>query len=763
MRAMKYAAKNHNARRIAGKPGFTLVELLVVMALTAIIIVLVFRPLIDSFNLASRASTQVESQTAARQMMREITAAISNADYIYDNTRPNAAINIWLSDGSGNPIVNQLQFGLVDFIAPGHPSDQTAKPTGPVDPTTGQPILTPTSSAGQQAVSLPLAPGRLIQRYFVGLRDNTSGGDGHSVNAPGNTVPAQSGMPTTQGNGSDFHGYANRWSDPHVNGEPRIDNRYTLYTATFLAYIQDPSNPTTYIPNLKLFHTGTNPNDPTSKTDSKLDMPIIEDPNFFYDDGLAGDATSKGNKQWAVPGWKDEAPDHLVHYWENWRAVATSILELYKADTIGLDRDDKGNIIYDVNNRPTIRPLITFSPTYIENEAGSPASMSAAGSEVSYVAAPTFTSQHGAWTTPFRVLVYQNNVVPYASPPTVTGNDPITQAQNSATATFYEYDIDPITGITTINYHDGPNLISNIGPNVNATTGYFTNLNPQYAFTVDPQRGVINFAFPQWVYTLKDANGNPIRQQYNPVDINNGINPGQAYGRRFLSLDDQGTNTPPEQMPAPSVSPLSALFLNPVTNNPTTTPQRVHVVPGSEVVFGPDQRPGSHYGWSIQYTRVASAAGTIGRNEYKINYDPIPNSTVVNDPNDPRARTGYIEFDSSPDTGDTPNLPEPPAVDGNGNPYEDPDNGKYRANSLPLVKAGTSNQGGSLPGGYLASDPVLVQYNFQMNRANDVVKIDYLTRELMTIAINSRLYDPSSASPQDTVLTSQIKSRNLQR
>jgi prepilin-type N-terminal cleavage/methylation domain-containing protein len=754
MKAMKYAAQTHTGRRRnAAAAGFTLLELLIVIALTAIIIVLVFRPLIDSFNLTSRAGTQIESQTAAREVLREVSDTLGEAELIYDNTRPNAVINIWLQDNGGNPIVSQLPFGLVDYVAPGHQADQTTNPTGPTDPTTGEPILDPTAPAGKKAVSLPVAPGRVIERLFLALRDNTSGADKHNAGAAGDpTGKPQSGMPVNAV--GQYHGYANRWADPQQPGSPGNDNRYTLYKAQFLAYIPNPDNKSTYIPNLSLFHTGTNPFDPTSKTDKITDPIIQNDPNFFYDDQMAGDAGSKGDQKWAVPGWKDLVGDGHVYYWENWRAVATSMLELNKADTIGLDRDAKGNIVYDGNGRPTPRALITFAPTYIENEAGNPVAMSATGSEVSYVASPAFILQHGAWTTPFRVLVYQNNVSPLTNPITINpGADPV--AQNT---TFYEYIINPLTNATQIVYHDNGAVSGDIGPMISPTNNTFTNLNPQYAFTVDYQRGIVNFAFPQWEFTQKDANGQPIRQQYNAIDINSGmdgVNP--VYVRRYLCLDDQGNNVPPDQMPAGSVSPLAALFLSPTLNDATTTPQRVHIVPGTEVVYGPDQRWGPHYGWSIQYTRVSSEAGAVGPNQYKILYDATPNAiarAAAGDQNDPRVRCGYIEFDSTPDPSATANL-QPNTDPRKTADVESPTAGIYRTHSLPTLK--TQN------GADVQADPVLVQYNFQMNRSSDVVKVDYLTRELMTVAINSRLYDPASASPQDTVLTSQVKVRNLQR
>jgi hypothetical protein len=68
-----------------------------------------------------------------------------------------------------------------------------------------------------------------------------------------------------------------------------------------------------------------------------------------------------------------------------------------------------------------------------------------------------------------------------------------------------------------------------------------------------------------------------------------------------------------------------------------------------------------------------------------------------------------------------------------------------------------------LTGANVASDPVEVAYQFQTNRPSDVVKIDYLTRELMEVTIQSRLFDPATATPQATDLSEKIKVRNLQR
>ena len=53
-------------------------------------------------------------------------------------------------------------------------------------------------------------------------------------------------------------------------------------------------------------------------------------------------------------------------------------------------------------------------------------------------------------------------------------------------------------------------------------------------------------------------------------------------------------------------------------------------------------------------------------------------------------------------------------------------------------------------------------YNFQMNQANDVVKFDYMTRDLMNFTLEMRLYEVGSGKPQVTRLADKIKVRNLQ-
>ena len=731
MREMKLSARaafrsTRTALPSQERLGFTLVELLVVIAITSVLLVIIAKPLIDGFNITNRASTEVESQTAARTTLREVSASLSNAVFIYDNDRPQSLLNIWLYDQNNNPILEQLPYGMVEFAEPAYPGDEGNKPNAPTDPTTGLPINT----SGQQA-SLPLSAGRLIDRYFIGLDDNQSGKDTHNTKLPGEPAPnPQLGMPVNSA--GVFHGYVNRWTDPQAGA---LDNRYTLYHAEFPTSINDPDNSNQFIPNLSLFHTGTGVG--TSKqqiTNKKTDQLILDQPDFFYDSSPAGDNTSAGNPKWGLPGWQEIAekygmPKTVVYRWENWAAISTSLIQTNKGDAISLNRDVNNNIIYDVNARPIVNLLVQFQPGTIANDPGLPEGLSNTGSSNSGMPSPLFMGQQGGWTNRYDVKLYRASAV---------GNDPMTQNP----LTYYElyagqqYQLEHISFLS-VNQGAIPPLatsLPDVGPD--PVNGFWTNPKVQIAYQVNPLSGLVNFAFPQWV--LNGSNGYSGPQVYLPSSINS-LYASSGINRRFLVLDDRtaySTGNALDQ--ASTISPLGNFYSNPVS---PFYQQTVQVVPGSEVVFGPDQNPGFHYGYLTQYHRVTNSVDQVGPNQYKINYAAPPNAMNATNPADPRLQVGYLEFDSQPEA--------------TGLPADDPLNHLYFQNSLPQNKLQSGSD--------VLSDPVEVSYSFQMNRSTDVVRMSYSTRSLITVSMNSRLFDPSSAAPLDTNVTENVRVRNLQR
>ncbi len=724
----------------ARSAGFTLIELLVVIALTSILLTVIFLPLINSYALTAKADTQILSQSTARDVLRYATNALSNASFVYDNAittqvngagkmLPGSEINLWLVDSTGAQYVKPVSFAMLEAVSPARQLDQSpytydalGNPVAtPIDPTTNQPIYDVSLSPGLSGYQLPLAPGRILTRLFVGLINNA--------------VDNSTGLPVVP--------YANQFEDP----QSTFNNRYTLYRAEVTAYIQDPNtiNPTPstpYVPNLGLFHTV----DASGNiTDNISDTLRLHDPNFFYDNAPAG-GNAANSKKWAVKGWipygaYDLNNDGICQIGENWRALAVSLTPTDKVDMVALDRaSDTNQIIYYDNTgqpsnsggRPNARSLAVFKPSYVQNDPAVPSSLDNSGNETPNALSPTYTTQYAHWTRPYRVIVYRK----------AGGGDPVNQNPldyyEAVGNYFGDTRIYHVTGLAQGATPPDPITagLTDVGPKFDPTTGVFTDPNADFAFSVNVDKGIINFAFPSYYMTNYGAAPaaphkpyDPAPQRYSPQDINS-FSP----SRRFVDLRAIPTTMWGGQPlnPMTSISPL---------NPATKWYADVHIVPGSEQVFGPDQKPGPHYGYRVRYTRVSSGASAVGPNEYRINYEN--NSNIVG--NDPSLFVGFVEFQQGTDP--APNATDNPAAS------------IYKSIVLPTQKADFTNPGVPVN---KPADPVEITYSFTMLRPNDVVKVDYMTRDLMNVNLEVRLYDIRSGRPQIVSLSDKIKVRNLQ-
>jgi type II secretory pathway pseudopilin PulG len=627
--------------------SFTLVELLVVMAITAILLGLIFGPLIQGFNLTNRARVQVLTQDQARSVMETIQRDLANGVFVFDNT--GETINIWVRHINGSSVAIPMPYAFIDIVPPARENDQNPVVLGEasnIDPTTGLAI-------DRGKLSLPLAPGRVIIRYWLGLRDNAS-----LANRP-------------------IKPYLNVYEEP-----PPVDasahNPYILYRAIVSPYLPNGAVDT------RLFHT-----------DSQ-GRPILFDPNFFYDSRVV---QAPQGLDAAMLGWKDDNGDGKVNYCENWKAVARAMVPTDRADLITLQRGPDRRPIY-YNDLPRVTTLVKFQPTFVGNDAGAPSSASDAGNEAPQVAPSSYFETHGHWITPFRVYVIRSPL-----------NAPVLE--------FFYWE-----GTGNVELRRFDTATSNL---TRTDTGFNPNspslspgASPMIMFTVDPVRGMINFAFPDSIL-LHDAQGRPLPSTFDPAEANRKFNekaqqdgnPLNAY--RYISL----ANLDPA--------------LNPNVQSPLATIPNVSIVPGSEVVRGPDMRPGPHYGKEITYTRVRRSGDPrqIGPNEYMINYTDIPNPDGST-PTDPLQKMGTIIFNSRPDSPGVPNALPERSYDQNGQLTE-------------------------------SAAPITVTYQIQNNLPTDVVKVDYITRELMTVSVGVRLFDLRSGQPQQVTLTQKIKVRNLQR
>lgn len=162
--------KGRADRLIRISRGFTLTELLVVIAITAILLGLLFIPIIQGFNITRKAQNETQAQAAARVGLEQITRELSQAAYVYDNTNAPIAIplafNVPVGVGGANTTIPHVLYAKIDLV---QPTTSGLRPGDTVDPTTGR-------GMNGSPVRLPLAPGTRVVRYFLGLQKNLEGG-----------------------------------------------------------------------------------------------------------------------------------------------------------------------------------------------------------------------------------------------------------------------------------------------------------------------------------------------------------------------------------------------------------------------------------------------------------------------------------------------------------------------------------------------------------------------------------------------------------
>ncbi len=450
------------------------------------------------------------------------------------------------------------------------------------------------------------------------------------------------------------------------------ENLAVLYRAEFPLYVKDNNN--RWRLNPKLFDT----------------IADFYDPNFFYG-----------------------------RHWRGWREVAKPIGPVGQVDMINLTRDSQGN--------PQVVPLLQFKPAQIVNQAGSPVETQTLSDEMGAIIPIQIKFPHGLWTLNpdvFRLFVFRS------APDSLQRNPP------QPLRYFYTLYDDTVDHWYLCYYRYDPTTRQEINERVcNLTlfrqallsgtpdTRWFTLVDPNstemMAFYLNDEAGQLEFAIPWWMGRWMDY---PVNQQVGLVfstgiyatpatdpdpDIKtiNGrfnyqyrLDPNNINNvKRYISLIDLDNDGQVDD-------PLRNYLALP----------NASIVAGSEVVVGPDQRPGPNYGRPIRYQRVASATRDVGPNQYRILYtDSTPMQQVLNTLGfEPSLLRGYIEFYSDP------NSPLPP---------------------------GENN--------------VMVTFYYQFNQPTDSAVVDYETRRVMTLQVGMKFY--GAERTVNYALNTQIELPNL--
>lgn len=731
--------------------AFTLVELLTVIAISAVLFTIIILPLIQSFALVRQGQALADAQDAGRRLTERIARETANATAVRGAVRVPLDINgTEILVPSTSQVVNLpavqndgtvriprqeveviLPYTRLDLVMPAEAGER--RNGGFVDPVTGKEDPTLRNPKGQ--IQLPIAPGATLVRYFVGPRDPF---------APYNNP--YDGLLMSRGGGR--------------------DNLFVLYRAEVQPRVFDSAT-NTFVTNTGFF-------------EDDAGLPLLDDPTFFTPNlTAAGVIIDNDAKAIRI---------------RNWLRSAIVQTEVSRYDMIQVAYNKANRRVENTGGIPRVSPLVQFRPTRVDNEPAEGMVAVRPGEEMDNglaVAPDVFTTDLGLWSnaTVRTWPLGWNGAAPAANEYLVGRTD----ANNGLPGfpggfSIYAYDPDA----SPVDYTSGVELFDldvytralNRGvaypftravAAANNRTGWLGNARLRELFTpyyFDSARGRITASFgleevgqivpepvgnpdnlplvaagaaetPRTATDLTgnfyDAKFNPVNAKFNKVynlwetDTANTLgirNIDQSRIHRFIDL-----RVTPQQDGTPS--PLDPTF-----------GFRVGIVPGSETVIGPDQQPGPNYGQPIRYVRVNS---TPGLNQYRINYTNLAEPTdyallgfggtalagfdrnnydaqnLISAVFQPQFRVGYIQLNSDP------NIAIPV--------------GNFRINYRFQFTGTRTGSAAELPGA-----------------KTDLFAVDYDSRELMSILLTIRNYPQSNApNPQNVTLKATAKVRNYIR
>ena len=751
-----------NGRRYA----FTLIELITVMAITAILMTIITIPMIETFKATRTAQAYSDAQDKARILTERLSREIGEAVAVRDVEGLGGRVSVvcpipatgiddtgaTITTGGGYVKIG-MNYTKLDLVLP-----QKVGQIGPggayIDPITGKEDPTLHSAKGQ--VQLPLAPGTTIKRYWIGLHDP-------------------------------FSKYNNLYDGllmAKTNGGR--DNLFVLYSAEVqpVKMTEVPLGSGNFIPqvNTDFFDAVA---DGTNRT------PIYDDPDFFLATGA----------QAGTPVNNDAKATRI----RNWMRVAKVETEVSRYDLIQ-PQYDKGKHLSLLTNSagvwsPRVTPLVMFRPSHVEGDGADAQVAASLGNESEgsdQIGSEVFQGQFRMWSNlvvrsyglnwqsvdPYQIARKDvNDLSIYLVQPGITGIPDTTFASGTELFDITAYE----TAYGKRGYDVPSRYPFSVGLDAaNTVSGWLSSANPQFRssfmpFATNTTTGKIIASFNNSEVGDYTKDPNAGTNLFNNLDTNS-FNLPQVPAQ---STSSSGwTNVETSLTPSNDPSLVAGVFsdspfwdstfnrfnVNRVFNKVwadaqagrngipaqygetggahrfidlRTVPQgdgtasplgqfgRARIVPGSEEVFGPDQTAGSNYGYEVRYHRVNREPGP---NEYRINYAdlqeptaagwaalglPVPpaaydRTSFVSAIIEPRFKAGYIQLCSNPEV------------------------------PIPAVMrlAGTLTD---VPG------RIRVAYKFQFTTPDDVVRAEYDTRQLMQVIMTIRNYPQSDVPYAQTV------------
>ncbi|MBI1331971.1 MAG: prepilin-type N-terminal cleavage/methylation domain-containing protein [Armatimonadetes bacterium] len=759
--------------------AFTLIELITVMAITAILMTIITIPMVQTFNATRTAQAYSDAQDKARILTEELSKEIGEAVAVRDVEGVKGRVSIVAPiptkgiDDTGAVVTTPggyvkigMNYTKLDLVLP-QKVGQRGPGGGFIDPVTGKEDPTLQSAKGQ--VQLPLAAGTTIKRYWIGLRDPFK-----NYNNP------YDGLLMTRGGGR--------------------DNLFVLYSAEVQPVVMTevPPGSGNFIPqvNAKFFDA----------TDATNRTPNLDDPDFFLATNAAvGTPVNNDSKAMRI---------------QNWLKVAKVETEMTRYDLIQPQIDKAQRLVKMTNAAgvwsPRITPLVLFRPSHVEGDGVDGEAAAALGSEsesADQIGSEVYAGQFSMWSN-VVVRSYGSNWN--------NGGGTAYQVGRTDNANFATFYVDPntsgipdttagsgietfdITAYTTAYKSHGydPNSRYPFTAGLNAAnmvSGWLSSANADvYAkfmpFFTNNLTGRLIGSFNNWEVGDVTKDPNASANLFSPLDLNSlnlpqvpaqstvssgwvntdtGLTPStdtglatgvfsdspywdNTFGRFNINRvfdkiwDDAkyGRNGVPSQLGetggAHRFIDLRTIPQGDGSMSPLAMFPRAIIVPGSEEIYGPDQNPGPNNGFEVRYHRVNHEPGP---NEYRINYaniaEPTPagyaalgfptppavydRTSLVSAIFQPRFKVGYVQLCSAPE------VPIPATM------------------RIP----GTTND---VPG------RIRVAYKFQFTAPDDVVRVEYDTRQLMQVIMTIRNYPQSDVPfPQTVTMKATANVRNFIR